>query len=104
MKRAFQPTASGLVTACVTSILLLPGNPGLAAQSAGDLPWDRTLLALQDVLVGTIAPAAISFAFTGAVVLYALGGHDEQARRLFGSGLGGCIALAVVHLLKYVAL
>jgi hypothetical protein len=36
------------------------------------------------------------------VILYALGGHDEQAGRLFGCGLGGCIALAVVHLLNYV--
>jgi len=66
--------------------------------------WDQTLIALQNMLVGTVAPAAIGFAFTGAVVLYALGGHHEQAGRLFGSGLGGCIALAIVHLLNYVAL
>jgi hypothetical protein len=33
---------------------------------------------------------------------HALGGHDEQARRLLGSGIGGCIALVVVHLLNYV--
>ena len=42
------------------------------------------------------------FAFVSAATLYALGGHDELARRLAGSALGGSIALAVVKLLDYV--
>jgi hypothetical protein len=66
------------------------------------LPWDQTLLVLQDILISTVAPAAIALAFTGAVVLYALGGHDKDAGRLVGSGIGGCIAIVVVHLLNYV--
>jgi len=97
MKRAFRPIASRLVTAGVTTALLLPGSSCLAAQGASELPWDRTLLALQDMLVSIVAPAAIALAFSGAVILYALGGHDKQAGRLVGSGIG-----AVVHLLNYV--
>ena len=57
---------------------------------------------MQNMLIGTVAPAAIGLAFSAAVIIYALGGHDELAGRLFGSGLGGCIALAVVYLLDYV--
>jgi hypothetical protein len=87
---------------CFAGTLGVRASPSWAAAAA--LPWDQTLIALQNMLVGTVAPAAIGFAFTGAVVLYALGGHHEQAGRLFGSGLGGCIALAIVHLLNYVAL
>jgi hypothetical protein len=30
--------------------------------------------------------------------------HDERAGRLPGSGLGGCIALAIVQVLSYVSL
>jgi hypothetical protein len=47
-------------------------------------------------------PAAIGLAFSAAVILYALGGRDEQAGRLFGSALGGSIALVVVKLLDLV--
>jgi uncharacterized membrane protein YeaQ/YmgE (transglycosylase-associated protein family) len=54
------------------------------------------------MLIDTVAPAAIALAFIGAVILYALGRHDEQAGRLVGSGIGGCVALVIVHLLNYV--
>jgi hypothetical protein len=47
-------------------------------------------------------PAIIAVAFTSAGIFYALGGRDEQARRLLGSGIGACVALALVHLLNYV--
>jgi hypothetical protein len=104
MKRAPQPTAGSLMAAGLTTVLLLPGNPCFAAKSAGELPWDQTLIALQNFLVDSMAPAIIVVAFVSAAMLYALGGHDKQAGRLFGSGLGGCIALAIVHLLNYVAL
>ena len=102
MKRAFQPSAFGLVTAGPATALLLRASPCLAAQPAAQLPWDQTLLAFQDMLISIVAPAAIALAFTGAVVLYALRGHDKQAGLLAGSGVGGCITLAVVHLLNYV--
>jgi hypothetical protein len=48
-----------------------------------------------------VAPAAIALAFTGGAILYALGGHDKQAGRLFGAGIGGSFALAVLYLLNY---
>jgi len=70
--------------------------------AAGALPWDYTRIALQDMLTSYIAPAAIGLALSGSIVLYALGGRDEQAGRLFGSALGGCTALAVVYLRNYV--
>jgi hypothetical protein len=54
------------------------------------------------MIVSYVAPAAIALVFTGAVVLYALRGHDKQAGRLAQSGIGGCIALAIVYLLNYV--
>jgi len=57
---------------------------------------------LQNFLIASMAPVIIVLAFASAGILYALGGHDEQARRLLGSGIGGCIALVVVHLLNYV--
>ncbi len=85
------------VTMAVTSFSPAPCQAATAA-----LPWDQTLLVLQDMLLSIVAPAAIALAFSGAVLLYALGGRDEQAGRLFGSALGGCIALTVVKLLNYV--
>jgi len=101
MKRASQPTASRLVTAGVTTALLLPGSSCFAAPTAGESPWDQTLIAFQNMLISQVAPAAIALAFSGAVILYALG-NNKQAGRLAGSGIGGCIALVVVHLLNYV--
>jgi hypothetical protein len=54
------------------------------------------------MLVDTVAPAAIALAFSGTMILYALAGHNKQAGRLVGSGVDGCIALAIIHLLNYV--
>ncbi len=87
------------VTVATATVLSLPA-PCQATSAA--LPWDQTLVAFQDMLISTVAPAAIALAFSGAVILYALGGHDKDAGRLVGSGIGGCIALVVVHLLNYV--
>lgn len=102
MKRAFQSTAIGLVTLGATSARLLSASTCWAASSARELPWDRALIVLQNFLVDSVAPAIIVLAFAIAGVLYALGGYDKQAGRLVGSGVGGCTALAIVHLLNYV--
>ena len=69
-------------------------RPSLCWAATAALPWDQTLL----VFAGhahqhLVAPAAIALAFSSAVVLYALGGHDKEAGRLVGAGIGGCIAL-----------
>lgn len=86
-------------TLATATALFLP-VPCQAATAV--LPWDRTLTAMQDMLIDTVAPASIALALTGAVIFYALGGHDKQAGRLVGSGIGGSIALVIVHLLKYI--
>jgi hypothetical protein len=88
-----------LVSRLAASLLLL--QPAACHAAPASLPWDYTLLALQGMLISTVAPAAIALAFTGAAILYALGGHDKEAGRLFGAGIGGCFALAVVYLLNY---
>jgi hypothetical protein len=95
-----KPTYKFLTSALAASLLFL--QPMRCNAAVASLPWDHTLVALQDMLVAIVAPAAIGLAFTGAAILYALGGHDEQAGRLFGAGIGGCLALAVVYLLNYV--
>jgi len=84
------------------AIAVLALSPVSCWASTAALPWDQTLLALQDALITYIAPAAIALALSGAIVLYVLGGRDEQAGRLFGSALGGSIALAIVYMLNYV--
>lgn len=94
-----KPDYKFLITRSAASLLLL--RPATCHAAAVSLPWDHTLLALQQILITTVAPAAIGLAFTAAAILSALGGHDKQAGRLFGAGIGGCFALAVVHLLNY---
>ena len=82
-----------------TSATLWP-IPCQASPSA--LPWDYTFAVLQALLLSYIAPAAIGLALCGSIVLYTLGDRDEQAGRLFGSALGGLIALGIVYFLNYV--
>lgn len=98
MKQITQRTCR-VVSGFCTAVALVRFAPCWAATAA--LPWDQTLIACQDMLISIVTPAAIALAFSGAVILYALGGHDKQAGRLIGSGIGGCIALVVVHLLNY---
>ncbi len=86
-----------LVTVVISTALSFP-TPRWAATA--ELPWDCTLIGLQDMLITYLAPAAIGLALSGAIAR-ALGGRDEQAGRLFGSALGGCIALAVVYLMNF---
>ncbi len=95
-----KPAYKFLISPVAASLLFL--RPATCHAAVALLPWDHTLLALQDMLISTVAPAAIGLAFTGAAILHALGGHDKQAGRLFGAGIGGCFALAVVYLLNYI--
>jgi len=106
-KRLARKRASERIPRCVLAIgtaanLFFYATQCWATSVAAALPWDQTLIALQDMLVNVVAPAAIALAFFGAVILYTLGGRDKQAGRLVGSGIGGCIALAFVRLLNYV--
>src|SRR6266436_1032024 len=66
-----------ILTASTAVCLPAPSQAATAV-----LPWDRTLTAVQDMLIDTVAPAAIALAFSGAVILYALAGPNKQAGRL----------------------
>jgi type IV secretory pathway VirB2 component (pilin) len=77
-------------------------RPSLCWAATGALPWDQTLITLQDILIGPVAHAVITLAFVGAGVLYAVGGYDKQAGRLAASGIGGCLALGAIRLLNFV--
>ena len=41
-----------LIAACPAALFALRAEPSWAAQYAGALPWDQTLGAIQDILVG----------------------------------------------------
>src|SRR5208283_1370884 len=73
-------------------------RPSACWAATGAPPWDQTLVTLQDILVGTVAHAAIALAFIGAGLLHAAGGYDKQAGRLAASGIGGCLALSAIRL------
>jgi Flp pilus assembly protein protease CpaA len=88
-----------MLMALVTTFL----SPAYRSAATIQMPWDYVLLAFQDMLIHTIAPWIIGFAFASSVFLYVIGGHDEQAGCLFGSVVGSLIALSLVYILKYVA-
>ena len=77
-------------------------RPSLCWATTGALPWDQTLITLQDILIGPVAHAVIALAFIGSGFLYAVGGYDKQAGRLAASGIGGCLALSALRLLNSV--
>jgi len=91
-----------LIAACAATLLALRAEPSWAAQYAGALPWDQTLGAIQDMLVGPVAHAAIALNFAMSAILYAIGSH-QRAGRLLAGGLAACAALIAVHLLTYLA-
>ena len=66
------------------------------------LPWDQTLGALQDILVGPVAHTVVALNFTLSAILYAVG-SERQAGCLLAGGLAGCAALIVVHLLTFLS-
>jgi len=91
-----------LIAACAAALVALRAEPSWAAPYAGALPWDQTLGAIQDILVGPVAHAAIALNFTLSAILYAVGSH-QRAGRLLTGGVAACAALIAVHLLTYLA-
>ena len=87
-----------LIAACAAALFALRAEPSSAAQYADALPWDQTLDALEDILVGPVAHTVITVNFVFSAILYAVG-SERQALRLLGGGLAVCAALIVVHLL-----
>ncbi len=89
-----------LIAACAAALFALRAEPSRAAQYAGALPWDQTLGAIQDMLVGSVAHAVIMLNFALSVILYAIGSHERTGRLLAG-GLATYAALIAVRLLTY---
>lgn len=101
MKKAFQGPTFILLTVSLITALFLQGSPCFAATSAGALPWDQTLTALQDIIAGPVVHAAIVLNFACSAILYALGSR-QFAGRLLAGGFASCAALIAVRLLAYV--
>jgi len=101
MKKTFQGTTFIPLTVSLITALFLQGSPCFAATSAGALPWDQTLTALQDIIAGPVAHAAIVLNFACSAILYALGSR-QFAGRLLAGGFASCAALIAVRFLSYV--
>jgi type IV secretory pathway VirB2 component (pilin) len=102
VKQAPKPNVRWLIAACAAALFALRTEPSWAAQHAGALPWDQTLGAIQDILVGPVAHAAITLNFVLSAILYAVGSH-QRAGRLLAGGLATCAALIAVHLLTFLS-
>src|SRR5271165_769133 len=102
IKQASKSNVRWLIAACAAALFALRAQPSSAAQYDGALPWDQTLGALQDILVGPVAHAVIALNFTLSAILYAVGSH-QRAGRLLAGGLAACAALIAVHLLTFLS-
>ena len=91
-----------LIAACAAALFALRAAPSWAAPYAAAMPWDQTLCAIQDVLVGPVAHAVIMLNFAFSAILYAIGSH-QRAGRLLAGGVAAWTALIAVHLLTYLA-
>jgi type IV secretory pathway VirB2 component (pilin) len=101
-KQAPKSNVRWLIAACGATLFALRAEPSWAAQYAGALPWDQTLGAIQDILVGPVIHAVITLNFTLSAILYATGSY-QRAERLLAGGLAACAALMAVHLLTYLS-
>jgi|SRR5208282_2382225 len=102
VKQAPKSNVRWLIAACAAALFTLRPSPSWAAQYAVALPWDQTLGAIQDILVGPVAHALIALNFVFAAILYTVGSH-QRAGRLLAGGLATCAALIAVHLLTYLS-
>ena len=102
IKQVSKTNVRRLIAACAVGLFALLAEPSWGAQCAGALPWDQTLGAIQDILVGPVAHTVIALNFTLSAILYAVG-SERQAGRLLAGGLAACAALIVVHLLTFLA-
>ncbi len=89
-----------LIAACAAALFALRAGPTWAAQYAGAMPWDPTLYALQGILVGPVAHAAIMLNFALSAILYATGSYP-RAGRLLAGGLVAFAALIAVQFMTF---
>jgi type IV secretory pathway VirB2 component (pilin) len=102
IKQAPKSNVRWFIAVCAAALFALRTEPSWAAQYAGALPWDQTLGAIEDILVGPVAHAAIALNFTLSAILYAVG-SELQAGRLLAGGLAAGAALIAVHLLTFLS-
>jgi len=100
VKQAPKSNLRWLIAACAAALFALGAEPSPAAQYAGALPWDQTLGAIQEILVGPVAHAVITLNLAFSAILYAVGSH-QRAGRLLAGGLAAYTALTAVHLLTF---
>jgi type IV secretory pathway VirB2 component (pilin) len=102
-KQAPKSNLRWFIAGCAAAALVaLRAKPSWTAQYAAALPWDQTLGAIQNILVGPVAHAVIVLNFTFSAILYAIGSH-QRAGRLLAGGLAACAALIAVHLLTFLS-
>ena len=102
VKQAPKSNVRWLIAACAGALFALRAEPSPAAQYAGTLPWDQTLGAIQDILVGPVAHAVITLNFAFSAILYVMGSH-RRAGRLLAGGLAAGAALIAVHFLTFLS-
>ncbi len=102
IRQAPKSNVRRLIAACAAALFVLRAEPSWAAQHAGALPWDQTLGAIRDILVGPVAHAVITLNFAFSAILYAVGSH-RRAGRLLAGGLAAGAALIAVHLLTFLS-
>ena len=89
-----------LIAAYAAALFALRAQPSWAAPYAAAMPWDQTLGAIQDLLVGPVAHAVIMLNFALSAILYAIGNH-QRAGRLLAGGLVAFAALTAVQLMTF---
>ena len=93
-------TVIGTLTVAIGGTIMFAFVPGSCWAASGPLPWDQALSALQDILVGPVAHAAIVLNFACSAILFALGSR-QFAGRLLSGGFASCVALIAVRFLTY---
>ena len=102
IKQAPRSNVRWLIAACAAALSTLRAEPSWAARYAGPLPWDQTLVAIRDILVGPVAHAVVALNFTLSAILYAVGSY-RRAGRLLAGGLAAGATLIAVHLLTFLS-
>lgn len=100
MRKAVHRPAFTFLIVNMAATLLVLCRPCFAGDSAGALPWDQTLAASQNILLGSVAHAAIVLNFACSAILHAFGSR-QFAGRLLAGGFACCAALIVVRFLTY---
>ena len=99
LQRVIETTIGTLIVA-IGGTSVFAFVPGSCWAAGGPLPWDQTLSALQDILVGPVVHAAIVLNFACSAILYALGSR-QFAGRLLAGGFASCAALIAIRFLTY---